>query len=65
MSRPHVGRRAHRIPRQWRWILRGVASTAVAADVWMGADLGPVLAAPSQDTLVTKTAEWARGVRPW
>lgn len=52
--------RARRAPRGWRSVLLGIGAVGVAALVWLAADLGPLLAAPSQDSLLERTAEWAR-----
>ncbi|HEY3409135.1 MAG TPA: phosphodiester glycosidase family protein [Propionicimonas sp.] len=60
MTAPNLGHRTRRIPRVWRRALLGVAVPVVAVVVWLAVDLGPVLVAPSQDSLVARTAEWAR-----
>ncbi|MGV8909514.1 MAG: phosphodiester glycosidase family protein [Propionicimonas sp.] len=41
-------------------MLIGVATGVLAVLAWLAVDLGPALAAPSQDSLVARTAEWAR-----
>lgn len=43
-----------------RRALLGVTAVVVALATWLAVDLGPVLAAPSQDSLLARTAEWAR-----
>ncbi|HEY3545713.1 MAG TPA: phosphodiester glycosidase family protein [Propionicimonas sp.] len=47
-------------PRVGRRVLLGIALTVATVMVWLASDLGPILVAPSQDSLMARTAEWAR-----
>ena len=60
MTQPSDGLHTQPIARVLRWMLIGMASAVLAAVLWLAVDLGPVLAAPSQDSLIARTAEWAR-----
>ncbi len=52
--------RGRRTRRWWRHVLVTLSLICLATTSWLAADLGPVLAAPSQDSLLARTAEWAR-----
>ena len=43
-----------------RRVLLGIALAVATVMVWLASDLGPILVAPSQDSLMARTAEWAR-----